>query len=313
MSARTRRLGLADKAVRAPAGRIPVLPAVSGALMAIAALAADEPQVIPLWPNGAPGFEDRRNEPEQAKDYWVRNIHNPSITVFPAAKQTANGAAVLIVPGGGHRELVFKAEGVEPARFLNELGITAFVLKHRLARETNSPYSLDKHPREDVQRAMRLIRTRAAEWSLDTNRIGTMGFSAGGEVVAMLVYSPTADDPNAADAIDRMNCRADFQISIYPGPVGIPNQIPPDVPPAFFLVANDDGGHVQPVLSQLEKYRQARRPVEVHLYARGGHGFNLGNRSKLASIRDWPKRLADWMFDNNILSAAPQAAEAQRP
>ena len=105
-------------------------------------IGAQEPQVIPLWQNGAPGFEDRRNEPEQAKDYWVRNIHNPSITVFPAPKDKANGAAVMIVPGGGHRELVFKAEGVEPAKYLNDLGVTCFVLKHRLPRETNSPYSL---------------------------------------------------------------------------------------------------------------------------------------------------------------------------
>src|SRR5262245_30972805 len=147
-------------------------------------LGAQEPQVIPLWPNGAPGFEDKRNEPEQAKDYWVRNIHNPSITVFPAPKEKANGAAILIVPGGGHRELVFKAEGVEPAKYLNDLGVTCFVLKHRLARETNSPYSLQIHPRQDAQRTMRVIRSRASEWSLDTNRIGALGFSAGGEVVA---------------------------------------------------------------------------------------------------------------------------------
>ena len=180
--------------------------------------AADEPKIIALWDNGAPGFEDRRNEPEQAKDYWVRNIHNPSITVFPAPKEQANGAAVLIVPGGGHRELVFKAEGVEPAKYFNDLGVTAFVLKHRLSRETNSPYSLQIHPRQDAQRAMRLIRSRAAEWNLDPKRIGVVGFSAGGEVAALLVYSPTAGDPNAADAIDRMNCRADFQIVIYPGP-----------------------------------------------------------------------------------------------
>lgn len=264
--------------------------------------ATEEPQVIPLWENGAPGFEDRRNEPEQAKDYWVRNIHNPSITVFPAAKEKANGAAVLIVPGGGHRELVFKAEGVEPAKYFNDLGVTAFVLKHRLPRETNSPYSLEIHPRQDAQRAMRQIRSRAAEWNLDLKRIGVVGFSAGGEVAALLVYSPTAGDPNAADAIDRMNCRADFQIVIYPGPLGVPTgPIPADAPPAFFLVANDDTSHVGPVLAQLEKYREAKRPVEVHLYARGGHGFNLGNRSKLASIHSWPQRMADWLADNGFL------------
>jgi acetyl esterase/lipase len=273
---------------------------------------ADEPQVIPLWPNGAPGFEDRRNEPEQAKDYWVRNIHNPSITVFPAPKEKANGAAMLIVPGGGHRELVFNAEGVEPAKYLNDLGVTCFVLKHRLARETNSPYSLQIHPKQDAQRAMRLIRSRAAEWNLDTNRIGVLGFSAGGEVVAMLVYSPTAGDPNASDAIDRMNCRADFQISIYPGPLGVPTgEIPADAPPAFFLVANDDNSHVGPVIAQLDKYRQAKRPVEVHLYARGGHGFNLGNRSKLASIKTWPQRMADWLADSGFVNPSSTTATSK--
>jgi len=263
---------------------------------------AEEPQVISLWEKGAPGFEDRRNEPELAKDYWVRNIHNPSITVFLPPKAKFNGAGVLIVPGGGHRELVFNAEGVEPAKYFNELGVAAFVLKHRLARETNSPYSLQIHPRQDAQRAMRLIRSRAAEWSLDANRIGAMGFSAGGEVVAMLVYSTIAGDANSADPIDRIDCRTDFQIVIYPGPLGVPqNNISADAPPAFFLVANDDSSHVGPVLSQLEKYRQANRPVEVHLYARGGHGFNMGHRSKLASIKGWPQRMRDWLEDSGIL------------
>ncbi len=265
-------------------------------------LAAAEPQVIPLWEKGAPGFEERRKEPEEAQEYWVRNIHNPSLTVFPAPKEKANGAAVLIVPGGGHSKLVFKAEGVEPAKYFNDLGVTAFVLKHRLARETNSPYSLQMQPRQDAQRAMRLIRSRAAEWNLDLKRIGVVGFSAGGEVAALLVYSPTAGDPNAADAIERMNCRADFQIVIYPGPLGVPTgPIPADAPPAFFLVANDDTSHVGPVLAQLEKYREAKRPVEVHLYASGGHGFNLGSRSKLASIHSWPQRMTDWLADSGFL------------
>jgi acetyl esterase/lipase len=271
-------------------------------------LFADEPKVVPLWEKGAPGFEDRRNEPEQAKDYWVRNINNPSLTVFPAPKEKANGAAVLICPGGGFRELVFNAEGVEPAKFLNNLGVTAFVLKYRLARETNSPYSLNIHPRQDAQRAMRVIRSRAAEWNLDTNRIGVLGFSAGGEVEALLVYSPTDGDPNAADPIDRMNCRTDFQMVIYPGPLGTPTgAIPADSPPAFFVIANDDVFHMKPVLAQLQKYEDAKLPVEVHIYAKGGHGFNMGSRSKLASIHDWPQRMADWMKDNGFLSPSSAA------
>lgn len=273
------------------------------------ALAADsEPQVIPLWPNGAPGFEDRKNEPEQAKEYWVKNVHNPSLTVFAPEKSKANGTAVLIFPGGGHRELVFKSEGVEPAKYLNELGVTAFVLKYRLARETNSPYSLQIHPRQDAQRAMRLIRSRAGEWNLNTNHIGVMGFSAGGEVAALLVYSPTEGNPDAADAVDRMNCRADFQIVIYPGPLGVPTgDFPSDMPPAFFVIAADDYSHVRPVLTQLEAYAKSRKPLELHFYAHGGHGFNMGGRSKFNSIKTWPQRLTDWMTENDLVGSRPES------
>lgn len=281
---------------------------------ALTSVAIAEPQVIHLWEKGAPGFEDRRDEPELIQDYRVKNIHNPSITVFPAPKETANGTAVMIVPGGGHRELGFIPEGVEPAKFFNKLGVTCFVLKHRLPRETNSPYSLQIHPRQDAQRAMRTIRSRAAEWNIDTNRIGVCGFSAGGEVAALLVYSPTAGDTNSADAIDRMNCRTDFQISIYPGPLGVPaGEIPADAPPAFFLVANDDTSHVGPVIAQLEKYRAAKRPVEVHLYSKGGHGFNMGQRSKLKSIKDWPQRMSEWLEDNKFLQPATADANEKRP
>ena len=274
-------------------------------LTGLTALHAADPFVIHLWENGAPGFESRRDEPEVVKGGSVSNVHNPSITVFPAPKDKANGAAVLIVPGGGHRQLQFVGEGVEPAKFFNELGVTAFVLKHRLPREEGSPYSLDVHPRQDVQRAMRLIRSRAAEWNLDLKRIGAMGFSAGGETVALLVYSPTAGNPAAPDPIDRMDCRTDFQISIYPGPLGIPEgAIPADAPPALFIVANDDTSHVGAVLDQVTKYEQAKRPVEVHLYARGGHGFAMAGRSKLASIKAWPQRLAEWLADSSILPKA---------
>ncbi|GAB3742713.1 alpha/beta hydrolase [Spirosoma lituiforme] len=153
-------------------------------------LAQTAPPEIPLWPKGAPGFEDRRNEPEQAEDYWVRHINNPSITVYLPPKDKATGAAVVICPGGGHRELVFNAEGRQPAQYLNSIGVAAFVLKYRLASEVNSPYSLDKHTREDAYRAMRLVRSKADEFGIDPNRLGMLGFSAGGDVVSLVAYTP---------------------------------------------------------------------------------------------------------------------------
>ena len=270
-------------------------------LTATSAFCAEQPQQIPLWPKGAPGFENRRNEPERAQDYWVGNIHNPSLTVFLPPKEKANGAAVVICPGGGHRQLVYKAEGVEPAQYLNELGVAAFVLKYRLARETNSPYSLEKQPREDGQRAMRLVRSRAAEWNLDENRIGIMGFSAGGEVVSMVTFTSTKGQSDSPDAIDRLDARPNFIMMIYPGPLGIPESIPSSAPPAFLLVANDDKGASGNNVNLLQRYRAAGLPVEAHFYAHGGHGFNLGQRSKLQSVKSWTQRLSDWLADNNIL------------
>src|SRR3954452_17197667 len=103
-------------------------------ILAATALGADGPQEIPFWPNGAPGFEGRRDEAPMAKDYWVRNIHNPSITAYLPPREKANGAAVVVCPGGGHRLLVFKGEGVEPAQYLNRIGVAAFALKYRLGR-----------------------------------------------------------------------------------------------------------------------------------------------------------------------------------
>lgn len=263
--------------------------------------AQTEPAVIPLWEKGAPGFESRRNEPELAKDYWVRNIHKPSLTVFLPPKDKANGSAVVICPGGGHRLLVYTAEGVDPAKFLNNLGVTVFVLKYRLGRDTLSPYKIDVHAKQDGFRAMRLVRSRAAEFALDTNRIGLMGFSAGGEVVDMVAFGKGPGDPKAVDRVDRQNARPSFIIQIYPGPLYVPEVVPANAPPAFLLAANDDPCCAVPIIQLLQRYRDAKVPVEAHLFTSGGHGFNMGQRSKLKSINTWPQRLADWLSDNHIL------------
>jgi acetyl esterase/lipase len=271
-------------------------------LLVLVAAPVEEPIVVPLWEGGAPGFESRRGEPEEAKDYWVKNVHNPSLTVFLPPKEKATGAAVVICPGGGHRLLVYYAEGVEAARFLKELGVAAFVLKYRLGREEGSPYKIDVHAREDGLRAMRLVRARAAEWGVDPARVGIMGFSAGGEVVSMVAFGDGAGDAEAADPVDRQNGRPDYLVYVYPGPLGIPETLPTDAPPAFLLVANDDRGAARVIASLFQKYRDAGRPVEAHVLAGGGHAFNMGNRSNRASVRGWPQRLADWLADTGILS-----------
>ena len=258
-------------------------------------------EVIPLWKNGAPGFESRRDEKEEAKDYWVKNVHNPSLTVFTPAEGTENGTAVVVCPGGGHRLLVYTAEGVEPAEFLNKLGVTVFVLKYRLAREEGSPYSLDKVIKEDGMRAIRMVRSLSREYKLDSNKIGMMGFSAGGEVVSAIVYAPGNGEVSAKDPVDRLNGRPDFQILVYPGPLGIPEKVPDDSPPAFLVAANDDPCCAISTLNVLVRYREAKRPVEAHLYSKGDHAFNMGNRSPLKSIQGWPQRLSDWLGDNGYL------------
>ncbi len=214
----------------------------------------------------------------------------------------------MIFPGGGFRQVVFNSEGVEPAHYWNELGVAAFVLKYRLPRETNSPYSLDIHPRQDGQRAMRVIRSRATEWSIDPSRLGIMGFSTCGdlEMTSVLVYSPPAGDPNAPDPIDRLSAATAFQVVVYPGPLGIPEKIGPDAPPAFFVIANDDTGHMGAILSTRRRFHHMKPNARWKcIYERGGHGFNMGGRSKLATIHTWPQRLTDWLDDNHILQPNP--------
>ena len=188
------------------------------------------------------------------------------------------------------------------AKFLNSLGIAAFALKYRLAREENSPYSLDKHPREDGERAMRLVRSRAAEWGIDPNRVGMMGFSAGGEVVSMVAFNGTTADQQAADPIDRQSARPNFLIQIYPGPLGIPKKVEKTLRRAFLLVANDDPCCSDGTIQLLQRYHEAKAQVEAHVFAQGSHGFNMGQRSKLKSVNTWPQRLADWLSDTGILT-----------
>ncbi|HET9862687.1 MAG TPA: alpha/beta hydrolase [Steroidobacteraceae bacterium] len=273
-------------------------------IICIAPALAAAQQVIPLWEKGAPGFEARRDAPEQHAQWWYKNIHNPSLTVFLPPAEKANGTAVVVAPGGGHRELVFDGEGVEPAQYLASLGVTAFALKYRLFRESGSNYTFD-NTAEDIRRAMRTVRARAGEWHVDPQRIGVMGWSAGGEVAALVAYRPVGGDAKSADPIERVSARPDFEILVYPGPLGIPQTIPANAPPLFLVGAADDE-YVADVLFDLtRKYHAAGAPLEVHIYAQGKHAFNMGQRSQFLGIRHWPQRLAEWLEDRGYLRRAP--------
>ena len=269
-------------------------------LIAAQSTAQDSNSVMRLWKNGAPGFENKRDEPEQAKDWWVNNINNPSLTVYLPPKETANGAAVVICPGGGFRNIVFNSEGRDAAKYLNSIGIAAFVLKYRLFRQEGSPYS-QIHPTQDIFRAMRLIRNMAPDYSIDTARIGVMGFSAGGEVAGWVAYNFPDKNFINTGAVDLLTAKPAFQVLIYPGPLCVPDSVASTSPPTFLLAANDDACCSEPIIKLVQMHRQAKVPVEMHLLAQGSHGFNMGNRSALNSVKTWPQRLGDWLKDNGWL------------
>ena len=259
------------------------------------------PEVITLWPKGAPGSEERRNEPEvRPNNYSIKNIQNPSLTVFRPAAGKSNGVAIVIAPGGGFSSNVFGPEGEQPAAYFNKLGITAFVLKYRLSREPGSKVTVEVSAKEDGYRAMRMVRSKAADYGVDPNKIGFIGFSAGGEVVSSVVFGD-APAVKAPDAIDGVNARPDFAMWIYTGPVAVPHQASAsmtNLPPAFLLCAFDDESHLRPTVDILNLYREAKVSAEMHVTSGGGHGFNLGNREKkLISVQTWPQRMTDWLID----------------
>jgi acetyl esterase/lipase len=271
------------------------------AMMLLMSVKAQSPQVINLWPNGAPGSESRKDEPVTHPHPWsIANIENPSITVFAPPAGTANGTAIIIAPGGGHTELGVEGEGTSPAKFLNSLGVTAFVLRYRLFREKNAGLTFEKDTKADTFRAIRLVRSRAAEWGVDPNRIGFLGFSAGGENLNLAAFAPSAGDAAASDPIEHEDARPNFAMWIYPGPLGIPDQIPANAPPAFLVCAQDDD-HVASILLIAQKYRAAKIPYEMHVLSSGGHGFGMGDRNKLKAVNTWPQRLADWLSDSGWL------------
>ena len=281
-------------------------------LFAVANVRAVEPgKEIFLWPNGAPGSEGKIGE-EQVRivngERVLSNIHKPSLTPYLPLADRTSGCAVIVAPGGGHRELWSDHEGHNIARWLSERGIAAFVLAYRLARETNSTYTVDNHAVADMQRALRLVRSRAAEWHIATNWIGVMGFSAGGEVafLSAMRFSLAPSDGERAgvrgnsDNIDSLPSRPAFQALIYPGRL---NRIEPTTysPPVFLVCGYNDRPDISEGLASVYlKFKQLKVPAELHIYAGSGHGFGLRpNDPKPAS--KWIERFEEWLADSGFL------------
>jgi acetyl esterase/lipase len=284
-----------------------------------------------LWTEGAPGA---KGDAEGDK---------PSLTIYLPAQvpaglppeQKATGAAVVICPGGGYGHLAVDHEGHQIAQWLNSLGVAGFIVKYR-HRNSGAGYG---HPAPllDAQRAVRMVRSRAAEWGVDPGRIGILGFSAGGHLASTAGTHFDNGDPNAKDPIDRAGCRPDFMVLVYPvisltesfthggsrqnllGKEPDPNlveylsndkQVTPQTPPTFLVHTYEDTA--VPAENSIYFYlalRRAKVPAEMHLYQKGQHGFGLGKQ--LAATSSWPAQCAEWLRGLGLLAAKENKAEQQ--
>jgi endo-1,4-beta-xylanase len=279
-------------------GVLAVLLFSSIAKAAIAEAAGVGHQEIPLWPTGAPGSEGKtakeavRLTPDG--EHIVSSVHHPSITPYFPSKGEATGAAVIVVPGGGHRELWMDHEGYNVAKWLSSHGVAAFILKYRLAREEGSSYTVEGNSLADLKRAIRLVRSRASEWGLDSERIGVMGFSAGGELAALASTRYDIGTEGATDPIERQSSRPAFQALLYPA---IPRDmsLTKQTPPAFLACGADDRQEISQGLPELYlALKRADVPAELHVYAGVGHGFGVRNSNR-GSVSAWIQLFRDWL------------------
>jgi acetyl esterase/lipase len=294
-----------------------VLPLLAAGLMAVLTLVESPARAqdklvfsrpeIRLWPNGAPGSEGNTApeswNPSTDGFHRVTNINDPSMVVFLPPKAEANGVAVVICPGGGHQYLVMDLEGSMVAERLNSMGIAAFVLKSRLARAPGSKYTVEGNSLPDAQRALRIVRSRAAEWNIKPDRVGIMGFSAGGEVAALAEAKFDAVVPKASDPIDSLSSRPDFAVLGYPGIRPDSLTVPKNTPPTFIVVAADDNLSTASA-AYFSKLKAQSIPVEVHIYTTGGHGFGMTGRTsafRSLPVSHWPDQLQAWLAERGLL------------
>lgn len=260
------------------------------------------PGAIVLWEKGAPGSEGRLKEPEEITGDNVCNVHNPTLTPYVPAREKSTGTAVLICPGGGHSKLCLGHEGYALAEWFRDRGIAAFVLKYRLAREKGSTYTIQDHAMADTRRALRLIRSRAAEWHIKTDRVGVLGFSAGGELAAYAAMKSDSGQKDSTDPIEQQSSRPDFQALIYPGSSGT-FTAEAGMPPVFIAAGINDRPDISEGMASLYlKYKAAKVPAELHLFANAGHGFGYRPGAKPSAATRWPERFTEWLTDSNLLT-----------
>lgn len=274
------------------------------ALSSVLVINAFAQKEVLLWPDGAPGSEGKTGEEKittsENGERSVSNIHHPSITCYLPAKDKATGVGIIIAPGGGHVSLKIDHEGAYLAKFLNEHGIAAFVLKNRLAREPGSTYTVDGDAEADMQRSIRLVKSRAAEWDIDTARIGVLGFSAGGELAGLSAMRFDSAKLNSTDIVDLQSSRPSFQALIYPG--SLPKLVPvKNSPPLFLAGGYTDRDDISKGMALFYlKYKEAGIPAELHIYATAGHGFGVRETTK-GAVAGWTSRLYEWLIDIKML------------
>jgi endo-1,4-beta-xylanase len=233
-------------------------------------------------------------------EHVISSVHRPSILPYMPPKSTPTGAAVLVIPGGGHRELWMDHEGYNVVAWLSHHGIAAFVLKYRLAMEAGSSYTVEGTELSDAQRALRLIRSRSSEWGVDPNRLGVIGFSAGGELAALASTQFADGRPDSADPIERQSSRPAFQALIYPV---IPKNIAltKATPPAFLACGEEDRPEIaQGVLELYLALRKAGVSAELHVFSKTGHGFGL-RESNHGPFAVWISLFFEWMNARGLL------------
>lgn len=278
---------------------------------------AETPTTLNIWPGKPPGeTKDLPPEVDLTKDtdkliagkriIKLGNVSIPQIAVYKPEKSKDTGASVIICPGGGHHILAYDLEGTEVAEWLNTLGVTGIVLKYRVPfRNPDKRWSAAV---ADAQRTVSLVRSKANEWNLDPARIGICGFSAGGETAGLTTLFLDSRQYTPMDDVDKVSCKPDFAILIYPGGFDTKGQaqiretikVSKDTPPMFLIHAFDDPVTANNSLALAVELKKAGIPTELHIYDAGGHGYGL-RQVKTLPITTWPKRCEEWMERRGLL------------